>query len=154
MVGAGGQGRDSRREGFPVVLSRFAGGEMGADYVLGEVTGAVIGAAMAVHAELGPGFLESVYESALVVELRLRGIPFERQRVVPVVYEGVEVGKHVLDLLVAGKVVVELKAVSDLNSAHRAQLASYLKATGNRIGLLLNFSRPSLQVRRHDLRGP
>ena len=130
--------------------ARFAGGMMVDDYVFGQITGAVIGAAMAVHRELGPGFLESVYEAALDVELARRRIPFERQVAVSVRYSGVEVGTHRLDLLVAGKVVVELKATSDLSSVHQAQLSSYLKATGNRIGLLLNFGRPSLQVRRHD----
>jgi GxxExxY protein len=92
---------------------------------LEEITGQVIGAAIEVHRELGPGFLESVYEAALVVELRHRGIPFIRQLCVPVVYRGVDVGLHRLDLFVADQVVVELKAVKDLSQEHFAVVRSY-----------------------------
>jgi GxxExxY protein len=115
---------------------------------LEDVTGRVIGAAIEVHRELGPGFLEAVYEAALVVELRHRGIPFVRQQAVPIVYRGVEVGLHRLDLLVEDQVVVELKAVRDVLPEHFAVVRSYLKATRREHGLLLNFSKPTLEIKR------
>jgi GxxExxY protein len=108
----------------------------------------VIGAAVAVHTALGPGFLESIYQRALEIELDLRDIEFQRQLEVDVRYRGETVGRHRLDLLVEQSVVVELKAVSVILEAHLAQLRSYLKATDTRVGLLLNFSAPVLGVRR------
>ena len=113
-----------------------------------DITGRVIGAPIEVHRELGPGFLEAVYEAALVVELRHRGIPFVRQQAVPIVYRGVEVGLHRLDLLVEDQVVVELKAVRDFLPEHFAVVRSYLKATQREHGLLLNFSKPALEIKR------
>jgi GxxExxY protein len=101
---------------------------------------AVIGAAIEVHRRLGPGFLESVYEEALCVELRLRGIPFERQVKIGVTYKGEVVGEARLDLLVGGCLVVELKAVDGVTGIHTAQLLSYLKTTQHRLGLLINFN--------------
>jgi len=116
------------------------------------LSGAVIGAAMAVHRTLGTGFLESIYENALAVELRRQGIPFERQAKVAVFYNGVRVGKHRVDLLVGYSLVVELKATNDFHQAHRAQIRSYLRATNRPTGLLINFGRESLQFRRIDLK--
>ena len=84
-----------------------------------ELTGSIIGAAIAVHRELGPGFIESVYGNALDVEMRHRQIPFVRQLGVPVLYRGVEVGMHRLDLFVQGEIVVELKAVKELRRSLR-----------------------------------
>lgn len=98
-----------------------------------------IDAAIEVHRELGPGYDESIYENALVVEMELRNIPFERQKVIEVVYKGVRVGEGRLDLFLGGEVVVELKAVEQLNQKHMAQVISYLKATKKPLGLLLNF---------------
>lgn len=108
----------------------------------------IIGAAIEVHRELGPGFLESVYEKALALELASRGIPFEPQRKIPVVYKGVEVGSHRIDLLAFDEVVVELKAVKELRDVHFAVVRSYLRALGRDHGLLLNFSTPVLTIRR------
>ena len=105
-----------------------------------QLTGEVIGAAIEVHRVLGPGLLESVYEEALCVELTLRNVPFVRQPHVELVYKGRPVGKGRLDLLVADKLVVELKAVEALNDVHKAQVISYLKTTGYRLGLLINFN--------------
>jgi len=85
-----------------------------------------------VHNTLGPGFLESLYEEALSYELTLRGIPFERQKDIPVTYKGQVIGTHRLDLVVDGKIILELKAVSELNDVFRQQLLSYLKASGLR----------------------
>ncbi len=104
-----------------------------------ELTEQIIKAALEVHTRLGPGFLESIYEEALAHEFRLRGIPFERQVPVPIFYKGKQVGEHRLDFLVGGKVVVELKCVESFSPAHIAQLISYLRATGLRVGLLINF---------------
>ena len=115
---------------------------------LEELTGRVIGAAIEVHRTLGPGFLESVYEAALTVEMRHRNIPFARQLAVPVVYRGVEVGLHRLDLFVDDQLVVELKAVRDLIPEHFAVVKSYLRATGREHGLLLNFAKVTLEIKR------
>ena len=100
----------------------------------------VIGAAIEVHRILGPGFLESVYEQSLCVELELRGIPFMQQYPVALLYKGHSVGDQRLDLLVDNRLVVELKAVSELLPVHQAQIISYLKATGCQLGLLMNFN--------------
>ena len=106
----------------------------------------VIGAAIEVHRHLGPGFLESVYEEALVIELTLRGIPFERQRPVPVSYKERNVGEGRVDLLVAQELLGELKAVETLAPIHKAQVISYLKAMGLHLGLLINFNVPVLRA--------
>ena len=108
----------------------------------------IIEAAIAVHKALGPGFLETVYHRALRVAFDHRGIAYENQKEVRIVFEGVEVGVHFLDLLVAGDIVVELKAVKALEDIHFSQVKSYLKATGWRVGLLLNFNAPTLIIKR------
>lgn len=105
----------------------------------------VIGAAIEVHRHLGPGYLESIYEEALAIEFRLRGIPFERQKPVDVLYKGQAVGEGRLDFLVAGQLVVELKTVDAFAPIHHAQVLSYLKATGLELGLLLNFKVPVMR---------
>jgi len=115
---------------------------------LEDITGRIIGAAIEVHKKLGPGFLEAVYESALIVELRHQDIPFVRQISIPIVYRGVEVGLHRLDLLVDDQIVVELKAIRDLLPEHFAVVRSYLRAAGREHGLLLNFSKPTLEIKR------
>lgn len=97
------------------------------------------------HRVLGPGFLESVYEEALCVELQLRGIPFKRQPVVAVNYKGQLVGEGRLDFLVGDALIVELKAVDALASIHSAQVISYLKMTAHQLGLLINFNVPILK---------
>jgi GxxExxY protein len=110
-----------------------------------ELAHAVIGAAIEVHRHLGPGFLESIYEEALCVELRERGIPFERQKEVSVLYKDREIGKHRIDLLVGGLLIVELKTVETLAEIHKAQIISYLKAMRLSLGLLINFNVPILK---------
>jgi GxxExxY protein len=106
---------------------------------------AVIGAALEVHRHLGPGFLESVYEEALAVELSLRGLPYVRQKPYGLSYKGHEIGEGRLDLLVGDELLVELKAVEALAPIHKAQVISYLKATGCHLGLLINFNVPVLK---------
>jgi GxxExxY protein len=105
-----------------------------------ELAHAVIGAAIEVHRLLGPGYLESVYQRALEVELQLRGIPFQPQRPAAVLYKGQDVGEGVLDFLVGEVLVVELKVADALAPIHKAQVISYLKATGLHLGLLINFN--------------
>lgn len=112
------------------------------------LSGRILEAAIEVHRALGPGFLEGVYENALVVAFNHRRIGYERQYEVHVVFEGQEVGLHRLDLVVEGQIVVELKAVKAFELIHFAQLRSYLKATQLHTGLLLNFNAPALVVRR------
>ena len=108
----------------------------------------VIEAAIDGHRELGPGFLESIYESALTVALRHRGIAYDTQKEVTIHYLGEEVGMHGLNIVVDEQIVVELKAVNALEDIHFAQLRSYLKATRIRVGQLLNFNAPTLVVKR------
>ena len=112
---------------------------------LNQLSGVVVGAAIEVHRQLGPGFLETVYESALAVELDLRGVRYLRQALIAVSYKGNMVGEGRLDLLVENCLIVELKAVDALTNLHQAQLMSYLKATGHRLGLLINFNVPVLK---------
>ena len=114
----------------------------------GELTEKILGAAFKVQNTLGAGFLEKVYENALTIELRKCGLAVEGQKAFPVRYEGTVVGDYQADLVVSAKVVVECKAVSNLDSVHEAQLMNYLKASGLRVGLLINFARPKLQYRR------
>jgi GxxExxY protein len=108
---------------------------------LNEITRMIIGSAIEVHRELGPGLLESAYQECLVYELLQRGLRIERQKPVPLVYKDVylECGYR-LDLLVEDAVVVEIKSVDAINPVHEAQLLSYLKLTGISIGLLINFN--------------
>ena len=109
---------------------------------------AIIGAAITVHRELGPGFLEQVYENALSLELQGRGIPIQRQLPVSVVYRGVEVEQHRLDLVVDKRLVVELKAVRALDNVHFAIVRSYLNAISLDHGLILNFAKTTLEIKR------
>jgi GxxExxY protein len=119
-----------------------------AELLYKELTFAVIGAAMEVHRLLGLGFLEAVYQKALAHELRARNIPFQEQVHLPVIYKGELIGDYIADFVVDGKLIVEIKAVSRLNSAHQAQAMHYLTATGLRLALLLNFGAGSLEHRR------
>jgi GxxExxY protein len=108
----------------------------------------VIGACIAVHKSKGPGFLESIYENCLKIELRKRGIRAEFQKEIRVFYEGEEVGTHKLDILINDELVVELKAVKVLEDIHFAQVRSYLRATNLKHGLLVNFATTTLTPKR------
>ena len=110
-----------------------------------ELTERVIGAAIEVHREVGPGLTEIMYEEALALESELRGIQFQRQVEVAVSYKGKPIGKTRLDFLVDGRLIVELKACDSLNQVHRAQCICYLRATGLRTALLINFNVPILR---------
>jgi GxxExxY protein len=113
-----------------------------------ELTEQIIGAAMEVHSQLGSGFLESVYEEAMVVEFELRGINYERQKTLDVFYKGIKVKQFICDFLINGQVLVELKAIKNLTDIEMAQVLNYLKATGLKIGLLFNFGAKSLEWKR------
>lgn len=113
-----------------------------------ELTGRIIACAIEVHKALGPGFLESIYESALVIELRRAGLRVEQQKIIPLTYRGISIGEHRLDLIIEETIIVELKAISDLEDIHFAIVRSYLKATGLKHGLLLNFAKMPLTVKR------
>lgn len=105
----------------------------------------IIGAAIEVHRVLGPKLLESVYEEALCIELGLRELEFERQKKIELNYKGHEIGTFFVDIIVENSVIVELKSVANLAPVHEAQLISYLKLTGIRRGLLINFSVATLK---------
>jgi GxxExxY protein len=107
-----------------------------------------MGAIFEVHKELGPGFLESVYEKALLLELTSRGMKVDGEKVFDLTYKGKKVGTHRLDLIVEDKIVVELKTVERFAPHHTAQRLSYLKASGHRAGILVNFSRAKVEYRR------
>ena len=114
-----------------------------------DLTGKIIGAAIEVHRQLGPGFIESIYENALVYELRNRGVKLEQQLEVTILYNGqIEVGKHRLDLLVESEIVVDLKAISELLDVHFAIVRSQLRAVKRKHGLLLNFAKVTLEAKR------
>ena len=112
------------------------------------LTGEVIGTAMEVHSQLGPGFLESVYEEALAVEFELKGIKFQKQKELPVFYKGRTIKQFVCDFVVENKVIVELKAVKQIGEIEKLQVINYLKASGYEIGLLFNFGDKSLEWKR------
>jgi len=113
-----------------------------------QITEAVIGAAYKVANTLGSGFLEKVYENALAVEIRKSGLPIVQQHPINVKYEGAIVGEFVADLLVQDEILVELKAVKALDEIHLAQCLNYLKATGLRVCLLINFGNPKVEIKR------
>jgi len=112
------------------------------------LTERIIFAAIRVHTELGPGFLEAMYEEALAIELTAAGLAFERQTLLPVFYREHLIGEHRLDFLVEGKVIVELKAISALEDIHFAIVRSYLKAANLQDALVLNFASVRLIVKR------
>ncbi len=113
-----------------------------------DLTGTIIGCAMKVHQTLGSGFLESVYQNALVYELRKAGLSVVAEARIQVRYEGIVVGDFVADLFVEGQVLIENKAVQSLVLAHEVQLVNYLTATGIEVGLLLNFGTQRLEFKR------
>jgi GxxExxY protein len=130
------------------LLVKRLGGGVVTELLHAEITEQVLGSAFEVHSALGPGFLESIYEEALNYELLLRGLRVDRQVRVPIFYKKCEVGTHVLDLIVADKVVVELKAIAELADVHQAIAWSYLAATNLTVALLINFGQSSVKFKR------
>jgi len=115
---------------------------------INDITYAINGAVFEVNDILGPGFLEKIYENALLVELRSRGLRAKNQVPITVSYKGEVVGNYSADLLVEDEVVVELKTVENLDRVHEAQLLNYLKATGLHVGLLVNFKHKKADIKR------
>jgi GxxExxY protein len=122
------------------------------DAELNRLTERIIGCAIEVHRQIGPGLLESLYESGMCIELELAGLAYERQKVAPVVYNGHLIGEQRLDLLVEDTVIVELKSVERFDPLFQAQVMSYLKLTGKPVGLLINFNTRLLKEGIHRYR--
>ena len=118
------------------------------NHLYDDLTQSIIGCAFEVINELGSGFLESVYENAMVLALSEAGLPVQSQVPVPVMFRGKRVGDFYADLLVDEKVIVELKAVRAIIPEHQAQIINYLNATGIEVGLLINFGNPKLELKR------
>jgi len=121
---------------------------MGEKYRYSDITGAVIGSAMHVHPELGDGFPEVIYQRSLAIEFQDQDIRYQRELSMPLHYKGKSVGKRRVDFLVEEKVLVELKAVSEINDTHYNQILNYLTAYELEIGLLINFGENSLKFKR------
>ncbi len=117
-------------------------------YPYQEITQVIIGCAYEVYNTLGHGFLEKVYENALTIKLREKKLTAEQQHPIEVRFQGTVVGEYTADILVENKVIVELKACSELSKAHEVQLVHYLKATGIKVGLLINFGEQIKVIRR------
>ncbi len=115
---------------------------------INDITYEINGAVFEVQKVLGPGFLEKVYENALLIELKHRGLKVKSQVPVKVLYKGNTVGEYIVDLLVEEKVIVELKTVENFDKVHEAQLLNYLKASGKRVGLLVNFKHQKADIKR------
>lgn len=113
-----------------------------------ELSNKIINSALEVHKKLGPGFMESIYQTAMLIQLQKDGMKTESQKEVKIYYDGKEIGIHRLDLVVNNEIILELKAVKEFDEIHFAQTLSYLKATGLKTALLLNFSKPKLDIKR------
>ena len=118
---------------------------------INEITYLINGAIFEVNRELGAGFLEKVYENALLIELIGRGLRAENQVPIKVRYKGAEVGDYFADIVVENQVILEIKAVDSLQKIHEAQLLNYMRATGYKIGLLVNFTHPKAEIKRFVL---
>jgi len=121
---------------------------MNADMNINEITYQINGAVFEVSRTLGAGFLEKVYENALMIELRKRGLEAESQVPIKVFYKEEAVGEYFADILVQNKIILELKAVENLSKLHEAQILNYLKATEIQVGLLVNFKHPKAEIKR------
>lgn len=115
---------------------------------LNDLSHQIIGIAIDIHKRLGPGFQEKIYEEALLKEFEKTGIGLEKQKVIRVDYEGANLGNQRIDLLVNGEIIVEIKACSQIILLHRDQVISYLKTARKKLGLILNFGRSKLEVKR------
>lgn len=115
---------------------------------INELSNKIIGNAIKVHKSLGPGFIEKMYAKALAYELEKNRINFTQEKPIKIKYEGVLLGEHRLDFLIENELILEIKAVYEINNFHVAQMLSYLKAIDKKLGLILNFSRSRLQIKR------
>ena len=121
---------------------------MSATILYKELSYKLIGVAMEIHKILGPGFLEGTYQRAYEAELEIRKIPFIPQKKIKIFYKDINLGFQVLDLVINNKIIIEIKAVSEILPIHQAQLISYLKATNYNLGILINFGSKSIQYKR------
>mgnify|MGYP001590147971 CR=1 FL=1 len=115
---------------------------------INKLSNKVIGLAIKVHKALGPGFVEKIYSKALAYELEKAKIKFTEEKIIKVKYENLLMGGHRLDFLIEDEIILEIKAVYEINHFHMAQMLSYLKATNKKLGLILNFSRSKLEIKR------
>jgi GxxExxY protein len=120
---------------------------------INELSSKIIGYGIKIHKALGPGFIERIYSKAFAYELEKDKIKFTREKAIRVKYEGLLLGEHRLDFLIDDEIILELKAVYEINNFHIAQMLSYLKATDKKLGLILNFSKSKLEIKRivHNL---
>ena len=118
------------------------------DFKYADLTDKIIGACYKVYNTLGSGFLESVYENSLIIELKKLGLLIESQKSIQVFYVDQEVGYFIADIIVEDKIILELKAIKELAKIHEVQLVNYLTATGKDVGLLINFGSKEVQVKR------
>jgi len=119
-----------------------------------ELTYVIRGAIFEVNRVLGAGFLEKAYENALLIELRERGLKVEAQLPIKVIYKDMEVGEYYADIVVEEQIILELKSIESLQRIHEARLLNYLKATGHKIGFLVNFKHPKAEIKRFVLQQP
>jgi len=117
-------------------------------YLDSDLTGRIIQIAINVHKNLGPGFVEKIYQRAMYLDFKTNNLKFEREAKMNIKYKGVSLGYEQVDFIVEGKVIVELKAVSEIQDIHRAQILSYLKASGCKVGLIINFAKPIIEIKR------
>jgi len=117
-------------------------------FLYGDLTDKIIELAIKVHKELGPGFIERIYEKALSYEFKKANIGFVNQAIIRVRYDSVELGEQRVDFMIDDKIIIELKCVKELNEIHLAQMLSYLKTANKKVGLILNFARPKLEIKR------
>lgn len=118
------------------------------EYQYSDLTEKIIKIAIDIHKNLGPGFVEKIYQRALYLELKNSKLGFTREKKLSIYYKKVNLGYETVDFEIEGKVLIEVKAVSEINDIHRAQLLSYLKSSGCKVGLILNFARPTLEIKR------
>lgn len=119
-----------------------------AEIVYKELSYKIIGVAMEVHKELGYGYLEKVYENAMMVLFQEKEINAQQQRELNVIFRGTEIGKYIADIVVEDRVIIELKVATGIKDIHKAQVANYLKTTGLKLGIIINFGKESLEFER------
>ena len=113
-----------------------------------DLTGKIIKIAIDIHKTLGPGFVEKVYQRAMYLDLKRSPLKFEREKEIEIRYKNIKLGYEKVDFIIEGKVILELKTVSEIQEIHKAQMLSYLKASNCKIGLILNFAKPILEIKR------
>ena len=115
---------------------------------LNELSNKIIGIAIDVHKTLGPGFVEKIYQRAMYIELKNSSIPFEREKKIVIRFKKALLGYQVLDFIIENKLIIEIKAVTEINRIHIAQMLSYLKAANKKLGIILNFANSRLEIKR------